>query len=71
MTGLKVVPITTTSVRVEWDTVEKIYWSGDHKTGGYRVEYRSEKFPTAAQATPKEDVMGIEVSSWYIIIIHV
>ncbi|PNF38721.1 Protein sidekick [Cryptotermes secundus] len=59
VTGLKVVPITTTSVRVEWDTVEKIYWSGDHKTGGYRVEYRSEKFPTAAQATPKEDVMGI------------
>jgi protein sidekick len=64
VSGLKVVPITTTSVRVEWDTVEKIYWSGDHKTGGYRVEYRSEKFPTAVQATPKEDVMGIEVSSW-------
>lgn len=71
VTGLKVVPITTTSVRVEWDTVEKIYWSGDHKTGGYRVEYRSEKFPTAAQATPKEDVMGVEVSSCYVIIIQV
>lgn len=56
------VPITTTSVRVEWDTVDRAYWSGDYETGGYRVEYRSEKFPTAVQATPKEDVMGTEVS---------
>jgi protein sidekick len=62
VTGLKVVPITTTSVRVEWDTVDSAYWSGDYETGGYRVEYRSEKFPTAVQATPKEDVMGTEVS---------
>ncbi|XP_069695045.1 protein sidekick isoform X3 [Periplaneta americana] len=62
VTGLKVVPITTTSVRVEWDAVEKIYWSGDYETGGYRVEYRSEKFPTAVQATPKEDVMGIKAT---------
>jgi hypothetical protein len=60
---VKVVPITTTSVSVEWDAVEKVYWSGDHETGGYRVEYRSEKFPTAVQTTPKEDVLGIEVSA--------
>jgi protein sidekick len=69
VTGLKVVPITTTSVRVEWDAVEKSYWSGDHETGGYQVEYRSEKFPTAVQATPKEDVLGIEVSSCSTIVI--
>ncbi|PSN39774.1 Protein sidekick [Blattella germanica] len=59
VSGLKVVPITTTSVRVEWDPVEKMYWSGDYETGGYRVEYRSEKFPTAAQATPKEDMSQV------------
>lgn len=57
------VPITTTSVRVEWDTVDRSYWSGDYATGGYQVEYRSEKFPTAVQAAPKQDVMGTEVSS--------
>lgn len=62
VTGLKVVPITTTSVRVEWNTVDRAYWSGDYETGGYRVEYRSEKFPTAVQATPKEDVMDIEAN---------
>lgn len=43
--------------------IEEIHWSGDHKTGGYRVVYQIvSDFPTAIQATPKEDIMGINVS---------
>lgn len=62
MTNVKVVPITTTSVRVHWSPVDEIYWSGDHDTGGYRVIYQPESdFPTALQATPKVDVYGIMV----------
>lgn len=63
MSSVKVVPITTTSVEVYWEPVENQYWSGDVKTGGYRVVFQPvSDFPTALQATPKEDVMGIEVS---------
>ncbi|XP_033229948.1 protein sidekick isoform X4 [Belonocnema kinseyi] len=61
VTGLKVVPITTTSVEVYWNMIEEVYWSGDHETGGYRVIYQPvSDFPTALQATPKEEVMGIK-----------
>ena len=57
------VPITTTGVEVYWDMIEEVYWSGDHETGGYRVVYQPvSDFPTAIQATPKEEVMGIKVS---------
>ncbi|KAF5272120.1 hypothetical protein FQA39_LY01202 [Lamprigera yunnana] len=63
ISDLKVVPITTTSVEVYWLTVEKQYWSGDTKTGGYRVIFQPvSDFPTALQATPKQDVMGINAS---------
>jgi protein sidekick len=58
--GLKVVPITTTSVRVQWEPLEKSFWNGDSATGGYRVVYQPiSDFPTALQDTPKMDVMGI------------
>ncbi|XP_065171276.1 protein sidekick-like isoform X3 [Atheta coriaria] len=58
--NLKVVPITTTSVQVYWDPIEETHWSGDISTGGYRVIFQPvSDFPTALQATPKEDVMGI------------
>ncbi|KAL0272261.1 UNVERIFIED_CONTAM: hypothetical protein PYX00_005306 [Menopon gallinae] len=61
VTNLKVVPITTTSVRVHWTPVDGMYWSGDQDTGGYRVIYQPESdFPTALQATPKEDVYGVK-----------
>lgn len=61
--GLKAVPITTTSVEVFWIPIEEQYWSGDTKTGGYRVVFQPvSDFPTALQATPKEEVMGINVS---------
>lgn len=43
--------------------IEEVYWSGDHETGGYRVVYQPvSDFPTALQATPKEEIMGIKVS---------
>ncbi|KAK2580567.1 hypothetical protein KPH14_007691 [Odynerus spinipes] len=61
VTGLKVVPITTSSVEVHWNTIDENFWSGDHKTGGYRVVYQPvSDFPTALQATPKEDILGIK-----------
>ncbi|KAF5283152.1 hypothetical protein FQR65_LT02664 [Abscondita terminalis] len=63
VSDLKVVPITTTSVEVYWLTVEEQYWSGDTKTGGYRVIFQPvSDFPTALQATPKQDVIGINAS---------
>ncbi|XP_074029858.1 sidekick cell adhesion molecule isoform X2 [Leptinotarsa decemlineata] len=63
ITGLKAVPITTTSVEVFWEPVEEQYWSGDTKTGGYRVVFQPvSDFPTALQVTPKEEIMGINAS---------
>jgi protein sidekick len=63
VTGLKVVPITTTSVKVQWNVIEEAFWSGDHETGGYRIVFQPvSDFPTALQATPKEEVNGINVS---------
>lgn len=60
--GLKVVPITTSSVEVHWNMIDEIYWSGDYETGGYRVVYQPvSDFPTPLQATPKKDVVGIQV----------
>ena len=60
VTGLKVVPITTSSVQVHWDMIDASHWSGDHETGGYRVVYQPvSDFPTALQATPKQEVFGI------------
>ncbi|XP_014300001.2 protein sidekick isoform X2 [Microplitis demolitor] len=60
VTGLKVVPITTTSIEVHWDMIEEIHWSGDHTTGGYRVVYQPvSDFPTALEATPKQEIIGI------------
>lgn len=59
--GLRVVPITTTSVRVQWKPLEKSLWNGDSATGGYRVLFQPiSDFPTALQATPKQDVMSID-----------
>lgn len=62
VTGLKAVPITTTSVEVFWEPVEHQYWSGDTKSGGYRVVFQPvSDFPTALQATPNEEIKGINV----------
>lgn len=64
VTNVRVVPITTTSVRVHWTPVDEIYWSGDQGTGGYRVIYQPESdFLTALKATPKEDILGIKVNA--------
>lgn len=64
VSGLKVVPITTTSVRVQWNSLDKSSWNGDSMTGGYRVLFQPiSDFPTALQATPKQEVMGIASNS--------
>ncbi|KAK0160324.1 hypothetical protein PV328_007750 [Microctonus aethiopoides] len=61
VTHLKIVPISTTSIEVHWDTIEEVYWSGDHETGGYRVVYQPvSDFPTALQVTPKQEILGIK-----------
>lgn len=62
--GLQVVPITTTSVRVNWIPLEKSAWHGDAETGGYRILFQPiSDFPTALQATPKQDVMKINADT--------
>ncbi|XP_034188407.2 sidekick cell adhesion molecule isoform X3 [Osmia lignaria lignaria] len=63
VTGLKVVPITTSSIEVHWNSIDEVYWSGDHETGGYRVIYQPvSDFPTALQDTPKEEILGIKAT---------
>ncbi|KZC09696.1 Protein sidekick [Dufourea novaeangliae] len=63
VTGLKVVPITTSSIEVHWNAIDEVYWSGDHETGGYRVIYQPvSDFPTALQDTPKEEILGIKAT---------
>lgn len=65
ITNIRAVPITPTKVRVEWDVLPYQYWSGDNDTGGYRVLYQPvTDFPAALQATPKEDVSGINVRNY-------
>ncbi|XP_058815648.1 protein sidekick isoform X3 [Topomyia yanbarensis] len=61
ITNLKVVPITTTSVRVQWTYLRKSLWNGDASTGGYRILYQPiSDFPSTLQSIPKLDVMGVE-----------
>lgn len=63
VTGVKVVPITTTSVEVYWDPVDELHWSGDSATGGYRVIFQPvSDFPTALQQLPKEEVSGFKAN---------
>ena len=63
VSGVKVIPITTTSVEVYWESIEEQYWSGDVSTGGYQVVFQPvSDYPTALQATPKEEVLGIHVN---------
>lgn len=62
MEGLHVVPITPSSVRVQWTPLGEQYWSGDTRTGGYRVFYQPlTDFPTPLQQTMKQEVPGIKV----------
>lgn len=61
ITGLKVVPITTSSVRVEWTPLKKNLWNGD-SDGGYKVVYQPiDDFGSKILTdVPKLDVTGIE-----------
>lgn len=53
-------PITITSVRVEWTPLDLSFWNGDSETGGYRILFQPvSDYPAALQATPKQEVMGI------------
>ena len=60
--NLHVVPITPSSVRVQWTPLGDAHWSGDTRTGGYRVRYQPlTDFPTALQQAMKQEVPGIKV----------
>ncbi|XP_072943917.1 protein sidekick isoform X2 [Epargyreus clarus] len=58
---LHVVPITPSSVRVQWAPLGEQHWSGDTQTGGYRVLYQPlTDFPASLQHTMKQEVPGIK-----------
>ncbi|XP_037934636.1 protein sidekick isoform X4 [Teleopsis dalmanni] len=63
VSNLKVVPITTTSVRVHWNALETSLWNGDAATGGYRVMYQQLADLQTISSTPKTDIMGINANS--------
>ena len=42
--NLRVVPITQTNVKVEWSPLNLEDFNGDHRSGGYLVEYRYGRF---------------------------
>ena len=49
MFSIKVILITTTSVRIVWNPLSEDAWNGDQSTGGYRIDYRQmSDFPTPA-----------------------
>ena len=59
---MRVIPITTTAVRVEWRPLSAAAWSGDAATGGYRVEYRPRSdFPSPTAGSMESTVMDIQV----------
>lgn len=62
ITGLKVVPITVSSVQLEWIPLQKSSWNGDAE-GGYRIYYQPiDDYGTKLVAdAPTFDVQGIEV----------
>lgn len=64
---LHVVPITPSSVRVQWAPLAEAQWSGDAPTGGYRILYQPlTDFPTALQHHMKLDVPGIKVTNTHL-----
>lgn len=47
--SVKVIPITTTSVRIVWHPLGEEAWNGDAHTAAYRIDYRQvTDFPTPA-----------------------
>ncbi|XP_024084969.1 protein sidekick [Cimex lectularius] len=61
VSGVRVVPITTNSVEVNWAPIPAAFWSGDQQTGGYRIMFQPlTDFPTSLQATPKQEVQGVD-----------
>ncbi|XP_045491212.1 protein sidekick isoform X2 [Colias croceus] len=61
--NLRVVPITPSSVRVQWSPLADTHWSGDTRTGGYRVLYQPlTDFTATLQNTMKQEVPGIKSS---------
>ncbi|VVC95981.1 unnamed protein product, partial [Leptidea sinapis] len=46
--AVRVVPITPSSVRVQWAPLGDAHWSGDARTGGYRVTYQLADYPAPA-----------------------
>ncbi|CAG9585499.1 unnamed protein product [Danaus chrysippus] len=57
---LVVVPITPSSVRVQWRALGEQHWSGDTRTGGYSVSYQPLTDFTSLQRAMKREVPGIK-----------
>lgn len=61
--AVKVIPITTTSVRIVWHPLSEEAWNGDGQTGGYRIDYRQvTDFPTPVLLQGKQ---AIQLDCWH------
>ncbi|CAG0921735.1 unnamed protein product [Notodromas monacha] len=61
--AVRVIPITRTSVRIEWSPLAKSDWNGDLKSGGYRILYRQvNHFPSISHNVQQEEIHDIERS---------
>ena len=59
---IRVIPITRTSVRIEWSSLSKGDWNGDVKSGGYRILYRQVgHFSSISHHVQQEEIHDIEV----------
>lgn len=61
--SLQVIPITRSSVRVEWSPLPPQAWSGDPNTGGYRVKYRQIKDILATFNTQSKELTDADASN--------
>lgn len=62
--NVRIVPITTTSVHIQWKPISEEYWSGDYETGGYIILFQPvSDYAISLQLSPKQQVRGIMVNN--------
>ena len=62
MSNVKIVPITTTAVRVDWSPLDEEAFNGDSRTGGYQIHYRLVSEFSGLSNIQREEIYGSKVS---------